>query len=159
MPTGIELRDLQTLIIRPVTISLGLGGANVEELLVLTAAQESGLGRSLDQNGGGPALGVWQMEPVTHDDIWGNFLAYRAELANKILTWTFSALPKPLQMIGNLYYACAMARVQYLRSPHAIPPVGDRQGQWQIYKIAYNTALGAATEAQFMENVKGVVSV
>lgn len=159
MPTGVEIKDLRQLVIRPVTISLGLGGDGVEELLLGTAIQESGAGRSLDQNGGGPALGLWQMEPRTHDDIWTNFLGNRPELAQRVLTWTFTALPKSVQMIGNLYYACAMARVQYFRSPRPIPSPGDLRGQAEMYKAVYNTPLGAATVEQYMANVKGASSV
>lgn len=159
MPTGIEIRDLRQLIIRPVTVSLDLGGDGVEELLLGTALQESSAGRSLDQNGGGPGLGVWQMEPGTHDDLWRNFLGGRPLLAQRVLTWTFIGLPKAIQMIGNLYYACAMARVQYYRSPRPIPSPGDLQGQAELYKVAYNTPLGAATIEQYKRNAQGAASV
>lgn len=42
-----------------------------EALVLATAVAESRLD-ALRQMGGGPALGVHQMEPTTHNDIWDN---------------------------------------------------------------------------------------
>src|SRR5258708_26545125 len=36
------------------------------------------------QLGGGPAVGLFQMEPTTHDDCWTNFLNFRPVLAGKV---------------------------------------------------------------------------
>jgi len=51
-----------------------------ENLLMGTCAQESRMGQFLVQLDNGPAKGVFQMEPDTHDDIYKNFLHYRGEL-------------------------------------------------------------------------------
>ena len=61
---GIDSDDLRLRVIRPTLAALDLGGEEVEALLLGTAAQESGCGRKLAQEGG-PALGVWQIEPNT----------------------------------------------------------------------------------------------
>ena len=37
------------------------------------------------QLGNGPALGLAQMEPATHDDIWINFLKYKTALAEPVI--------------------------------------------------------------------------
>ena len=148
--------ELRALVIAPVCNYLGLGGVVVEELLLATAMQESQCGAHLRQVGG-PALGVWQMEPRTHDDIWENFLAFRVPLAAKISTFLFTGLPRVEQLVGNLYYSCAMARVQYYRSPRPLPPAGDLEAQAAYYKIIYNTALGAATTAQYLANARRVL--
>lgn len=132
-----------------------LNGTAAEELLLGTAAQESDCGEYLCQISG-PALGVWQMEPFTHDDIWANYLRYHGELATKVSRLAFDAIQKLDQMRGNLYYACAMARIQYLRSPLPLPAAGDRQGQAEFYKKVYNTAGGAATVAEYLNNAKGL---
>lgn len=133
-----------------------LNGAAAEELLLGTAAQESRCGEYVCQLGGGPALGVWQMEPATHEDIWLNFLAFRPELASKLMLLVFRALPKIQQLRGNVYYACAMARIEYLRSPLSLPTAGDLQGQAEFYKKVYNTVGGAATVAEYLHNAKGI---
>lgn len=154
---GISVTDLRLRVIRPVTIILGLGGDGVEELLLGTAMQESGAGAYLAQLGG-PALGIWQMEPATHDDIWARFLEYRAELANRISTLLFTGLPKQVQLVGNLYYACAMARMQYFRSPHPIPSPGDLEGQAYLYKLVYNSPSGAASMDEYIANARRAIS-
>ena len=66
------------LIIRPALKIIGLDFRAAEELLLGTALQESRL-TYLHQLGGGPALGLFQMEPGTHDDIWTNYLWNRPE--------------------------------------------------------------------------------
>ncbi len=155
--TGISPPDLRLHVIRPVCDLLGLGGPAVEELLLGTAAQESGCGAHLAQIGG-PALGVWQMEPATHDDIWRNFLSYRDDLAKKVEMLVVYGIERAPQLAGNLYYACAMARMQYLRSPMALPAAGDLEGQAACYKKVYNTPLGAATPEQYIANARPVLA-
>ncbi len=114
----------------------------VEELLVITCANESNGGTFVVQNDG-PALGIYQMEPATHDDIWKNWMATRREVGTWIFkTCNFAILPKAQDMITNWRYATIMARIQYLRSPDAIP--ADLDGQIALYKKVYNTPDGAA---------------
>lgn len=149
--------DLRQYVIRPVLTALEAGGQNVEELLLGTAMQESGCGQYLVQRGGGPALGIWQMEPATHNDIWANYLRFRAPLAGTVAGFCFSGLPHSTQMVGNMYYACAMARVQYLRHPGELPKAGDIAGQAAYYKAVYNTAEGAADVADYITKAKTVL--
>lgn len=145
--------ELRANIIKPTCDALAMGGAGVEELLLGTAMQESGCGLHLVQQGG-PALGIFQMEPSTHDDLWTNFLAFRSDLKEKISVFTFGAMPKSGQLVGNLYYACIMARAQYFRSPRPIPSAGDLAGQAALYKAVYNTAGGAATIDEYIANAR-----
>lgn len=42
------------------------------ELLAMICAHESLGGKHRRQIGGGPALGVFQIEPLTHDSVWDN---------------------------------------------------------------------------------------
>lgn len=69
--------------IRPALVSLMAGGLASEKLLLGTAIQESLLIHR-QQLGGGPALGLFQMETATHDDCWNNFLKFRVQLANRV---------------------------------------------------------------------------
>ncbi len=48
----------------------GLHSDHCVELLAMIAAHESLGGKYRRQVGGGPALGLYQMEPTTHDSIW-----------------------------------------------------------------------------------------
>lgn len=152
MPVGIDPRDLRKLIIAPALASIGLGGDNAEELMLGTALQETGCGRWLAQRGDGPALGVWQMERTTHTDIWKNFLSGRPQLGMSIRKLECPGIEPLFQLEGNLYYACAMARLVYLRVDEALPKAGDIAAQAAFYKSHYNTAAGAASVAAYIDN-------
>lgn len=144
----IEPRHLVLEVIRPVLKDLNLWSVPAEQLLLGTACVESDCGRWLVQNGG-PALGIYQMEPATHDDCWQNYLEFNGELATKIYNWGQEYNPDGQIMIGNLYYATAMARIKYLRDPEPIPDY--RGGQAQMWKRVYNTELGAGTVQGYLD--------
>jgi hypothetical protein len=118
-----------------------------------TAAQESRL-TYLKQLGGGPALGLFQMEPATHNDIWVNFLKWKPSWQNAVLEMTTTRqgnwMPRPEEMIWNLQYAAAMCRIHYVRKPGAIPiTVTDQAMYWKKH---FNTELGKGTEREFIDN-------
>ena len=75
-------QDFIAEVVEPGLSAIGLDSQAARELLLGTALQETGL-RNIQQVGG-PALGYFQMEPATHDDIWENFLAYRPDLAARV---------------------------------------------------------------------------
>ena len=91
------------------------------------------------------------MEPVTHDDIWANFLTYKTELALKINAFV-AYKREPEKLIWNLYYAAAMCRVHYYRVSEALPEQGDIEAQAVYYKKYYNTIAGAGTEQEYLKN-------
>jgi hypothetical protein len=137
-------------IIRPALVAIGLDGPDAERLLLGTALQESAL-RNYRQEGGGPALGYFQMEPEDHDDIWANFLLGRKDLAARLRALLPARVqPSADQLIPYPHYAAAMCRVHYLRVPAPIPT--DLAGQAAYYKIYYNTPEGAATTAEYLAN-------
>ena len=75
-------------VINPVLRSMDAWSIAAENLILGTAVQESECGYYLHQLGDGPALGIYQMEPATHDDCWNNFLKYRHDLSDPIKRWT-----------------------------------------------------------------------
>ncbi len=141
-------------VVHPVLEHLGMWSQAAENLIVGTALQESAL-TYLKQLGGGPALGFFQMEPVTHDDIWKNYLDYREDLSQLVQGFT-SSWPATLsdQLIGNLPYACVMARIKYARQPEALPAADDIEALGQYWKTYYNTAQGAGTVDEFVANYR-----
>ena len=143
----IDPRHLLEHVIRPVLKDLDLWSVPAERLVLGTACQESACGMWLVQLRG-PAKGIFQMEPATHDDLWGNFLTYKPELAGKVSQWAINKAHLPEEMVGNLYYATAMCRIHYLRVPEPIP--NDLHGQAQYYKTYYNTEKGKATVEEYM---------
>lgn len=142
--------DLRALIKTTLT-PLGYWSPAAEELLMATCAQESSMG-FYRQQVGGPALGIFQMEPGDHDDIWKNYLQYHSDLALRIGMLAGAAAPVALALVNNDPYAIAMARVHYLRAPGVLPAADDLAGLWSYYKRFWNTELGAATQAQFEGN-------
>lgn len=132
--------QLRQYVIRPVLQRLSLPNTETaEELLVLTACIESRCGYYLHQIKG-PALGIYQMEPATHDDIHANFLRYKPELKKSVGDLCASINSK--EMIHNLAYATAMARVHYYRAKQLLPGAQDIKGLAQYWKDHYNTMLG-----------------
>lgn len=139
--------QLKKHIIWPVLEDLGLDSESAVELLVLTAATESHMGKYIKQVRG-PACGIYQMENATHDDIWANFLNYKSDLASRVRKWDLTGsfpYDNTYQLVGNLYYATAMARVLYLRFDEPLPKHDDIEGLAKYWKKYWNTPLGAGT--------------
>ncbi|MBF0190796.1 MAG: hypothetical protein HQL99_06545 [Magnetococcales bacterium] len=138
-------------VIRPALTLLGMDSPAAESLLLGTAAQESGLGRYLRQVGGGPALGVFQMEPLTYRDLWTNFIAYHPEIV-ATLAGRWPSRPEPEAMTTDLLLAAVMCRLHYRRVRAPLPDAGDLPGLARYWKNYYNTPQGAGTEAEFIHN-------
>ena len=142
--------------IAPVLQKLGLDRFRMqaaEELLLGTALQESDLiyRHQLNQ---GPALGLFQMEPATHDDIWTNFLAYHPAMA-EILRQIAVTEPHSALLATNDAYAAAMCRVHYWRMGQMVggeplPVAGDLMGMAAYWKRFYNTSKGGGNTAKFI---------
>lgn len=154
MTIGIHPGQLRQLVVAPALVVIGLGGGAAEELLMGTALQESDGGFYLHQLGQGPALGIFQMEPRTHDDIWTTFLSRRTDLSAKVSSLLLPGLNRLGQLAGNLLYAAAMARLLYYRCPEALPAAGDIPSQAAFYKRWYNTAQGAASVESYLARWK-----
>jgi len=134
---------------------------SVENLLLATAVHESmGLDRLL-QMGGGPGLGVYQIEPDTHQSIWNTYLAYRPDLASTIRglasqrSFTHSEEQMNNELVTNLAYSTAIARLIYLRAPKRIPDTVE--GHADYWKTYYNTLKGRGVPEEFIENYKRFV--
>ena len=145
---GLDVGQLKHLVVEPTLTGLGLGGSSAVNLLTGTALAES-RGTYLKQIGGGPALGLWQMEPATHDDCWDNFLRFPVgkRLGSILEDMLAPDLPRSAQMVTNLRYACAMARIRFYRVKDALPVASDPYALSRYHKVHYNTVLGAADPA------------
>lgn len=154
---SLDIAQFRRFIVEPTLRHLGTyrAGLNSEaavQLVIATALAESGL-KYIDQidaaDKPGPAYGFWQMERATHDDIWRNYLAGRDELIGKLMDYAVSGIDLVDQMQGNAYYACAMCRIHYWRSPIPLPEAGDIEGMAEMWKRVYNSVLGKGTIAGF----------
>lgn len=148
----INAKHLRESVIRPVLQDAGMWSEAAENLLMGTAAQESGLGQYLVQLGNGPARGIFQMEPKTLHDIQENFLQYRPALKEKAEHHKAPALSDAANLIANLAYAALMCRIHYMRVSEALPAADDLPGLARYWKRYYNTALGKGSEAEFIDN-------
>jgi hypothetical protein len=137
----LDLMQFRVRVIRPTLAALELGGPAAENLLLGTALAESRMSY-LFQAGGGPALGLYQCEPATHADLWANFIEPTG-LAPRV-RGLMSDRPPLEQLVTNLAYATAIARLHYRRVREPLPAAGDAAALSRYHKRYYNTALGAA---------------
>ena len=156
---GLDPREVRDLIVRPTLEILQLPNPLVSERLIMgTAAQESGFGHI--KQVGGPALGLWQMEPATFNDLFYGFLrsskqaSLRLRLQNFILDGAESLrrIEPADQLKGNLYFSAAMCRIHYYAKPFTMPVNASAAELATIWKRWYNSMLGAGTEVQFIAN-------
>jgi hypothetical protein len=164
-----DCNQLRTIIVAPVIKEISINSDSswqhvtkysqeCEDLLVGTYAQESGCGRYIKQLYG-PALGPWQMEPKTHDDVWKFYINTRIKIGGTILKMCqMSSQPAASMMVDNIRYACCMARVYYLyidfikKLNKPIPTT--LEGQAQYWKEHYNTMQGKGTVEEYIANYK-----
>jgi len=151
--------QLRELIIKPALSDLVMLSDNAVELLVFTCAVES-LGGTYLKQIKGPALGIYQMEPNTYNDIWQNFIMHKQSLA-MILAINFNCLSMPdeYRIIYDLRFATAMARIHYARVVTPLPAAKDINVIWEYYKEHYNTPAGAAEKEQSLQKYYNFISL
>jgi len=141
----LDVQQLRDLIIKPALMDLNLLSEEAVEMLVFTCAVETEGGTWLKQVKG-DALGIYQMEPATYNDIWTNFIAHRNNLKLQLIH-NFSApvMQDEYRLVYDLRYATAMTRIYYERIPEHFPAI-QFEGMWDYYKRYYNTSKGKAEE-------------
>lgn len=147
----ISALHLRNYVIIPVLEHLGLNSLAAQNLLLGTAAVESEMGTYLVQRGGGPALGIWQCEPATHNDLWQRWVPSHGELGKKLEDYLIPGLPRDRQLVGNLYYGAAIARLIYYRHPMPLPDADDVHGLAHMWKVVWNTSAGKGTPEKFVK--------
>lgn len=142
-----KAEQLRELIIKPVLIDLLMLSDEAVELLLFTCANES-LGGTYLKQIHGPALGIYQMEPETYNDIWQNYIMTRNDL-KLLLLHNFDAarMPSEERMVYDLRFATAMARIHYRRVREALPNPNDTMAMFNYYKAYYNSYAGKANYA------------
>ena len=140
-----QLRDL----IRETLREVGLYSEDAVELLMLTAAVETDLGYFIKQNNG-PGLGMFSIEPTTHDDTVYRWLLVKTEkriaLRNRILNAFDDVVGAydPKTLVYNLKYSIVIARLKYYMNPEPIPNLEKDGvvGLARYWKKYYNTEAG-----------------
>ena len=152
MNSGLDAKQLRLLVIRPTLKKIGMHSIAAERLLLATAIAESKL-KWIEQLPAGPALSIYQIEPGTNADIWKNFLSFRPKLANTVWGLAGGWMAREREVIGNLYYATALARLVYRRAPGALPDPDNLEEMAFYWKGNYNTKLGKGTVRGFTDKV------
>ncbi len=114
---GICATELRQWVIKPTLKRLGVYSKAAENLLLATAAQESGLGSHL-KPAGQRALGIYQIHSLSHRHIWDDHLAQRSDMASVVrgLASQHDFLSQPhAELATNLSYATAIAWFMYAR--------------------------------------------
>lgn len=122
----VNVQQFRNLVLDPTLKQSGLYFLEASDLLLGTALVESNL-EHLKQIGGGPALGFFQMEPETFDDIFYRYLCRgdKDKLRYTVRTFivkesAWCETTKPVnQLITNLPWICDPAKVLSI----------DRRGQ------------------------------
>lgn len=114
-------------------------------LLLMIAAHESG-GFTYCKQKGGPALGLFQMEPPTFAHVM-DYLK-RSE--------RFPAVrPLPVErLVIDAEYAAAVARVYLYSFPEPLPDADDLAGLAAYAKKYWNTNAGRATPEKYLRDFK-----
>jgi len=157
---AIAVKQYRDYIVEPVLKELNMHSESAVRLVLGTAAQESKFD-FVKQIGGGPALGLYQMEPATHDDIWQNYLAYKQKLRDKMLygigaIW-HNDMPRHHLLIGNAFYATAMCRLHYRRVKAWLPQKDNIEQLAMYWKRHYNTRLGKGTIDEFVHSYYTII--
>lgn len=154
------IEQFRIFIVRWVLQHLGLHSQAAEDLVVGTAVHESGGLRFFEQVTGkgdrelGPALGFFQVELATHDDLHQRFLVYRPDLRRKLLELMPERPGAKLQLAGNTFYGAAVCRLIYYRCPEALPAAGDIDGYARYWKQHYNTWRGKGDPADWIAHYR-----
>jgi hypothetical protein len=142
---GLDPEQLLVHVIRPTLKYIGWHSIAAEQLVLGTGITESRL-RYLKQIGGGPAMGIYQMEPNTFRDIKQNFLAYQDDAYEVIESLRdHRDSTQEEELCYNLAYATAMCRAHYRRMPAKLPEKDNATLLTQYWKQYYNTGFGAGT--------------
>lgn len=152
---SINTNDIRTFVIEPALDALDMRSSEAIELMLGTCAVESDMGSYLVQEGGGPAIGIFQMEPDTYVSLWKDYIGYREPLMNKIAFLLEGGTSSTILMATDLIFAAAMARIKYYQDSQPIPTT--LQGQAEYWKRVYNTSAGHGTVATYILKYKKYV--
>lgn len=162
-------QDLRKYVIQPMLDSLPekyqqkMNSHEAVTLLLGTAMAESG-GAAIAQLGGGPAAGLCQMEPATHNDIWKHWLMRdKHYILQEWVAEKFGKVDyeKRFDMLyGNAFYAFFMARCHYYRVYESIPAPADGniKPYARYWKEHYNTHMGSGTIEHFVKNWRALTN-
>jgi len=133
---------------------LNMDSEEARDLIYKTGMAESGY-RALEGYGANPAIGFWQVEPVTMYDTIDNYINYRPELKTKIYALGYDDKDAEMRLMSNLSLQVAFCRLKYRRDRYPLPKVVNIEAQAKYWKRVYNSELGRGTVKHFIEANNG----
>ena len=119
-------------------------------LVMRTGMAESGY-RTLRQMGNGPAIGFFQIEPDTINDVMDNYAHYRPHIMQDLLDLGLKQGEEEFCVLTNIALQIAFCRLCYRRVPKPIP--NNLEDMAKYWKKHYNTEKGKGTVDHFKEIV------
>ncbi|MGI9278403.1 MAG: hypothetical protein ACR2PX_02095 [Endozoicomonas sp.] len=158
---GICAKELRHYVVRPTLKHLRMWSPTAENLLLGTAARESGLGFHLKQEHH-QALGIYQISPRMHRNIWDHYLAKKSDLSSLIrgLASQREFLAHPhLELATNLSYATAIAWMIYYRTNKPIHkvPHDDVRAMGKLWHNYYHRHHPGPIES-FVDSYKALIT-
>ena len=74
-------------------------------------------------------MGLWHVEPATHDDLYTNFLNFGHELGRKLMELRAAGLSLDEDLATKLMYGEAVCRLCYNRKPDGLLEAGESKGK------------------------------
>jgi hypothetical protein len=142
----LNVNQFRELIVKSTLNDLMLYSKDAEELMIFTCAIESLGGYYLKQLNG-PALGIYQMQPETYNDLWQNYLqdSKNSRLLMMLLSnFHITNMPSEDRLIYDLRFSTAITRIFYARIKEQLPDSNNVSAMWNYYKLYYNTSKGDA---------------
>ncbi len=143
-----NVSELREQIIGPTLRYLGIDSNAAEELLLGTAALESEL-NPLHKDAEG--LGIYQITPKQHRQIWDDYLAFKPELASRVrgLASQHRFLQDPdSELSWNLSYATAIAWLIYQREEIVLPAQTEAEQLGLLWRKCFGQRPGTAKSAK-----------
>jgi hypothetical protein len=109
---SLSAKELEQHVIRPTLEYLGVSTQSAIDQLLSAAENESNYSLSHSANSAPDGVGLFQITPTSHREVWDKYLAFRPDLASKVrgLASQRLFLIKPdLELGSNLSYSTAIA--------------------------------------------------
>ncbi len=155
----IDLAKFRDEIVQPALLAINLYSESAEVLVMATGLAESNLQFTVQQ-GNGPALGYFQIEPATHNwliEKYGGQTKYSFILDG--LRKLSDKVGMAIEMRDNPQYAAAMCRLRYFAVAAPIPGMYDIGAMAHMWKKYYNSEDGAGTIQEFIDRTKPLMSI
>jgi hypothetical protein len=136
-------------IIKYVLGKIDMDSEDARAMIFATGKAESGY-RVLEQMGG-PAVGFFQVEPATAQDVWDNYVFYRPQIKTDLYALGLDDGDLKHSIMSSIALQVAFARLQYRRFKDPLPKSDNKEAQAKYWKKFYNTELGRGTIEHFLE--------